>query len=83
MWFAVGEIVIAKIKEGVRDANVHVFQAIFRVRLNVAVNVGVFFKCREHRFIAQRAAAEQRTNILLLRFQAGANFFDKRPVQRV
>ena len=59
MRLAVGEVIIAKVEEGVFDAAVDIFQAEFRIGLNVAVDIAMFFHHREHGFVAQRAAAEQ------------------------
>ncbi len=61
------EVVIAEIEEGVLDAVVDIAQAISRIRLNVAVNFGVFFRDGEHGFVAQSTAAEQVMNVFLLR----------------
>ena len=39
MRLAVGEVVIAKVEEGVFDAAVDILQAEFRIGLNVAVDI--------------------------------------------
>ena len=80
---AVGEVVIAKVEEGVFDAAVDIFQAEFRIGLNVAVDIAVFFHHREHRFVAQRAAAEQATNVFLLRLQTRTHISNQRLVKRM
>ena len=66
-----------------RHAAVEIFQAECRIRMNVAVNFGMFFHGSKHRLIAQRAAAEQATDVLLLWSQTGANLFNQRPVERM
>ncbi|MNE71086.1 hypothetical protein D3C80_1669270 [compost metagenome] len=81
MWFAIGEVVIAKVEEGVCHAAVEVLQAHGRVGLNIAVDVVVFFQCGKHRFVAQGAATEQATNVFLLWRQFGTHFFNQRPVE--
>ncbi|MNL31687.1 hypothetical protein D3C87_1534880 [compost metagenome] len=52
MRFAVGEIIVAEIKEGMGLADVEIGQPFGRVWLDVAVNVVEFFQRREHRFVA-------------------------------
>lgn len=81
MRLAVGEVVITKVEEGVFDAAADILQAEFRIGLNVAVDIAVFFHHREHRFVAQRAAAEQATNVFLLRLQASAHVSNQWLVQ--
>lgn len=51
--------------------------------MNIAVNFSMFFHGSKHRLIAQRAATEQATDVLLLRGQTGANLFNQRPVERM
>ena len=80
---AVGEVVIAKVEEGVFDAAVDIFQAEFRIGLNVAVDIAMFFHHREHGFVAQRAAAEQATNVFLLRLQTRTHIRNQRLVKRM
>lgn len=79
----VGEVVIAEIEEGVFDAAIDIAQAISRIRLNVAINIRVFFQYREHGFIAQGTAAEQAANVLLLWRELRANVSNQRLVQRM
>ena len=63
------------------DAAVDIFQAEFRIGLNVAVDIAMFFHHREHGFVTQRTAAEQATNVFLLRLQASAHVSNQWLVQ--
>ena len=65
------------------DAAVDILQAEFRIGLDVAVDIAVFFHHREHGFVTQRAATEQATNVLLLRLQASTYVSNQRLVQRM
>ena len=81
MRLAVGEVIIAKVEEGVFDAAVDILQAEFRIGLDIAVDIAVFFHHREHGFVTQRAAAEQATNVFLLRLQTHTHVSNQRLVQ--
>ena len=79
VWLTIGEVVIAEIEEGVLDAVVDIAQAISRIRLNVAVNFGVFFQDGEHGFVAQSTAAEQAANVFLLRCELRTHVSNQLP----
>ena len=56
-------------KEGVFDAAIDIFQAEFRIGLDVAVDIAVFFPSPRTWFRHQRTAQEQATNVFLLGLQ--------------
>ncbi len=80
----VSEVVIAEIEEGVFDAAIDIAQAISRIRLNVAINIRVFFSSTANMVSSHRGtAAEQAANVLLLWRELRANVSNQRPVQRM
>ena len=83
MRLAVGEVIIAKVEEGVFDAAVDILQAEFRIGLDIAVDIAMFFHHREQGFVTQRTAAEQTTNVFLLRLQTRTHIRNQRLVKRM